>query len=206
MESLYYLDLIGTFVFAISGILAAIDRKFDLFGATILGLVTAVGGGTLRDILIGSTPVGWMLDIHYTLVVLTALPICYFFLPRILKLRKTFFLFDTIGIGIFTIIGIEKTLSLGLSPLIAIMMGVVSAVFGGVIRDILSNKVPLIFRKEIYAFACLCGGTIYYLLISIMGNNGLSISFSIMVVIVIRILAVQKSWNIPFVPKQKEGA
>lgn len=206
MESLYYLDLIGTFVFSISGILAAVDREFDLFGATILGLVTAVGGGTLRDILIGSTPVGWMLDTHYTLVVLLALPICYFFLPRILKLRKTFFLFDTIGIGIFTIIGFEKTMSLGLSPIIAIMMGVVSAVFGGVIRDILSNKIPLVFRKEVYAFACLSGAVVHYFLTTVIGSNTISMTISILVVIMIRILAVLKSWNIPFIPKQKEGA
>lgn len=200
MEALYYIDLIGTFVFAISGILAAIRHRLDLFGAIILGLVTAVGGGTLRDILIGATPVGWMQDNNYIILVIAALPLCYFLKPQIQKLRKTFFLFDTIGIAIFTIIGLEKTLSYGLSPVMAIMMGVTSAVFGGVIRDILTNEVPLIFRKEVYAFACLTGAVVHYFLISAMGSNAISMSISILVVIVMRILAVKKKWNIPFNP------
>lgn len=200
MDALYYIDLIGTFVFAISGVLAAIENKLDLFGATILGLVTAVGGGTLRDILIGSTPVGWMADNNYIILILLTLPLCYFFQSKILGLRKTFFLFDTIGIGLFTVIGVEKTLSLGLSPVIAMMMGVVSAVFGGVIRDILTNRVPLVFRKEVYAFACLTGAIVHYLLLTYLGNNDLYVFISIAVVIVIRILAVTRKWNIPFNP------
>jgi len=200
MEVLYYIDLVGTFVFAISGVLAAIENKLDLFGATILGLVTAVGGGTLRDILIGSTPVGWMADNNYVILILLTLPICYFFQSRILGLRKTFFLFDTIGIGLFTILGVEKTLNLGLSPAIAMMMGVVSAVFGGVIRDILTNRVPLVFRKEVYAFACLAGAIVHYLLIRFNGSSEINVLFSILVVIVIRILAVKRKWNIPFNP------
>jgi len=203
MAALYYIDLLGTFVFAISGVLAAIENKFDLFGATILGLVTAVGGGTLRDILIGATPVGWMADQNYLILILLTLPLCYLFQSHIKGLRKAFFLFDTIGIGLFTIIGVEKTLSLGLSPAIAIMMGVVSAVFGGVIRDILSNRVPLVFRKEVYAFACLAGAIVYYFLITFNPGHGMNVFISILVVIILRILAVKKKWNIPFNPIQR---
>ena len=200
MEALYYIDLIGTFVFAISGVLAAIENKFDLFGATILGLVTAVGGGTLRDVLIGATPVGWMEDINYLILILLTLPICYFFQSHIKGLRKTFFLFDTLGIGLFTILGVEKTLNLGLSPAIAIMMGVVSAVFGGIIRDVLSNRIPLVFRKEVYAFACLAGAIVYYTLISFNGTSEINVVVSILVVIIIRILSVKNKWNIPYNP------
>jgi uncharacterized membrane protein YeiH len=116
LDLIYSVDLLGTFVFAISGIMAAIEKKFDLFGAITLGFVTAVGGGTLRDMLIGRTPVGWMLDINYFLVIVSAMPICYFFSSRILRLRKGLFLFDTVGIGLFTVLGLQKTLDAGLSP------------------------------------------------------------------------------------------
>ena len=113
MELIYAVDLFGTLVFAISGVLAAVEKKFDLVGTFILGLVTAVGGGTLRDVLIGATPVGWMNDLNYLYAILLALPICYFFQTGIQKLRKGVFLFDTIGIGLFTILGLQKTLDIG---------------------------------------------------------------------------------------------
>ena len=154
-QLIYILDLTGTFVFAISGTLTAINKKFDIFGAAVIAFVTAVGGGTIRDLLIGSQPVGWMRDLNYLVVIAAAVPISLLFRHYILKLRRTMFLFDTIGIGLFTILGLQKTLSFGLAPVVALMMGIVSAVFGGVVRDILCNEVPLIFRKEIYA--CLEG-------------------------------------------------
>jgi len=197
MEYFYYIDLVGTFVFAISGASAAIDRKFDIFGAFVLGLVTAVGGGTLRDVLIGSTPVGWMLDLNYLLIIAAGVIANFLFRKIIKRLHKTMFLFDTIGIGLFTILGLQKTLSLGLSPIIAVMMGTVSAVFGGVIRDVLANEVPLIFRKEIYATACLAGGIIYLLLNQIIADHLFAALFSIACVIVIRVLAVLKKWSLP---------
>lgn len=197
MNLINFIDYAGTLVFAISGVLAGVDRKFDLFGVYILGFVTAVGGGTLRDVLIGSTPVGWMQNEIYVYLIASALPITYFTRPVIERMKKSFFLFDTIGIGLFTILGLQKTLSVGLSPLIAVMMGVVSAVFGGVIRDVLSSHSPLIFRKEIYAFACLAGAVLYLILDQFF-IEPVSITASILVVIVIRILAIWKHWNLPF--------
>lgn len=201
MSILYFIDLIGTLVFAISGVLAAVDKKFDLFGATIIGIVTAVGGGTLRDMMIGATPVGWMRDINYLIVIFASLPLCYFFKNTILKLRKSVFLFDTIGIGLFTIFGLQKTLDMGLSPIVAIMMGITSAVFGGVIRDVLSNEVPLIFRKEIYASACLAGAIVFLSLEYFIKGAPINIVISILVVFVIRYFAVVKKWDLPFNPK-----
>lgn len=194
---IYAIDIIGTFVFAVSGALAASDKRFDIFGAGILALVTAVGGGTLRDVLIGSTPVGWMKDLNYLIVIGAAVLISYFFKRHILKLRRTMFLFDTIGIGLFTILGLQKTLSLGLSPVIAIMMGTVSAVFGGVLRDVLSNEVPLIFRKEIYATACLAGGMCFVLLEWIWTAPAVNMLVAIGVIITIRTLAVWRGWGLP---------
>lgn len=200
MDLIYGIDLFGTLVFAISGVLAAVEKKFDLVGATIIGLVTAVGGGTLRDVLIGDTPVSWMKDLNYLYVVLAALPLCYFFQRPILKLRKGVFLFDTIGIGLFTILGLQKTLEIGLSPIIAVLMGIVSATFGGVIRDVLSNEVPLIFRKEIYASACLVGGLTFLLIEYFFAGNTFNMIWAILIVIIIRYLAVKKNWSLPFNP------
>lgn len=199
MNVIYTIDLAGTLVFAISGALAASEKQLDIFGASIFALVTAVGGGTLRDVLIGSTPVGWMKDLNYLIIIIIALPVSYFFKTYILRLRKTMFLFDTIGIGLFTVLGLQKTLSLGLSPAIAIIMGAVSAVFGGVIRDVLSNEVPLILRKEIYATACLAGGCVFLLSEWIFSNPNLSMIIAIVFIIIIRMLAVLRHWELPFV-------
>lgn len=200
MNLIYGIDLFGTLVFAISGVLVAIEKKFDLIGAIIIGIVTAVGGGTLRDVLIGETPVGWMKDLNYLYVIFTAIPLCFFFQKSIQKLRKGIFLFDTIGIGLFTILGLQKTLGVGLSPVIALMMGIVSAVFGGVIRDVLTNEIPLIFRKEIYASACLVGGLVFLEMEYFAPALIYNVPVSILVVIIIRYLAVRKNWTLPFRP------
>jgi uncharacterized membrane protein YeiH len=202
LDLIYTVDLLGTFVFAISGIMAAMEKKFDLFGAITLGFVTAVGGGTLRDMLIGQTPVGWMQDINYFLVIVSAMPVCYFFSGRILRLRKGLFLFDTIGIGLFTVLGLQKTLDAGLSPIVAITMGVVSAVFGGVIRDVLSNIEPLIFRKEIYASACLAGGVAFLILSHFISVNEVNMLISIFFIIIIRYLAIRRKWSLLYLPKE----
>jgi uncharacterized membrane protein YeiH len=196
MNWIYCIDLLGTFVFAISGVLAGVDKKFDLVGASVLGLVTAVGGGTLRDVLIGETPVGWMKDLNYLFVIFAALPLSYIFKDMILKFRRSMFLFDTIGIGLFTILGLQKTLNVGLSPVVAVLMGSVSAVFGGVIRDVLSNEIPLIFRKEIYATACLVGGIVFLVLESFVKGSMYNMLIAMLVVIIIRYLAVRYQWSL----------
>lgn len=196
MNWIYSIDLIGTFVFAISGVLAGVDKKFDLVGASVLGLVTAVGGGTLRDVLIGETPVGWMKDLNYIYVIFAALPLTYLFKNVILKFRRSMFLFDTIGIGLFTILGLQKTLNVGLSPVVALLMGSVSAVFGGVIRDVLSNEIPLIFRKEIYATACLVGGIVFLVLESFVKGSVYNMLIAMLVVIIIRYMAVRYQWSL----------
>lgn len=198
MTWIYVLDLIGTLVFAISGVLTAIDKRFDLVGSIIIGTVTAIGGGTLRDVLIGNTPVGWMLDANYLMVIGAAVLLSYIFRQKIIRLRKGMFLFDTIGIGLFTILGLEKTLNIGLSIPIALIMGIVSAVFGGVIRDVLTNEIPLIFRKEIYATACLIGGIVYLLMLSVSDYNNLNMIISMSVVVIIRYLSVSKGWSLHF--------
>lgn len=201
MTYLYIIDLIGTLVFAISGVLVAVEKQFDWVGAAVIGFVTAIGGGTLRDVMIGRTPVGWMQDTNYLIVILASLPLIFYFRKYILRLRRSLFLFDTIGIGLFTILGLEKTLEAGLSPLVAVLMGMVSAVFGGVTRDVLTNEIPLIFRKEIYASACIAGGIIFLIMEQVSSIYLLNLWLSIGVVIMIRSLAVVKHWSMPFNPK-----
>lgn len=196
MTILYHIDLIGTMVFAISGALTAMDKKLDFFGMTAVAFITALGGGTLRDVLMGSTPVGWMNDLTYLLMVMGGFLVSILFARHIQKLRRTFFLFDTIGISVFTVLGIQKALSLGLHPVIAIIMGMVSAVFGGVIRDMICNEIPLIFRKEIYALTCILGGVVFVTLKYLDVPIKADIIITIGVIMTIRLLSVRLKWNV----------
>ena len=196
MTWIYALDLFGTMVFAISGVLTAIDKRFDLVGSLVIGIVTAIGGGTLRDTLIGRFPVGWLQDPNYLYVIFLGFLLAYFFQRSILSLRRSMFLFDTIGIGLFTILGIQTAAGFELAPLPCLLMGVISAVFGGVIRDVLTNEIPLIFRKEIYATACLLGGLTYLLLEQFSNYLEINILFSMAVVMVIRYWSIRKGWGL----------
>lgn len=198
MNWIYFVDLFGTAVFAISGVLTAMHKKFDLVGTLIIGFVTAIGGGTLRDILIGRFPVGWLEDRNYFFAILAGYLIAYFFEQQIIKLRKSMFLFDTIGIGLFTILGIQIALEQGLRTESCLLMGVISACFGGVIRDVLTNEIPLIFRREIYATACLLGGIVYLLLVEFSTNENLNILVAIATVIIIRYLSIRYKWSLNF--------
>ena len=189
-EVLYILDLIGTLVFAISGSMAASSKKLDLFGAAFIAFVTAVGGGTVRDLLLGTTPVGWMQDTTYIYVILSGVGITFLFKAVVRKLSKTLFLFDTIGIGVFTILGLSKALILEVPAPIAVMMGMFSAVLGGVIRDILINEIPLIFRKEIYAMACVAGGTAFVFLQDVLSFEW-NVVATISLIIAIRIVVIK---------------
>lgn len=194
---LYTADLIGTFVFAISGVMVASQKKFDVFGTFVIAFVTAIGGGTLRDVLIGSTPVGWIKEPAYIYIIIVACITSILLKNYILKLSKTLFLFDTIGIGVFTILGLEKALGVGVSPIVAVMMGTISAVFGGVVRDVLCNEEPLIFRKEIYATPCIAGGIIYVILDGFVAQSDVIIGATMASIIGIRLLAVKYHWSLP---------
>jgi len=197
LELIYILDLIGTFVFAISGLRVAAKKQMDLFGASVIGFVTAVGGGTTRDVLLGSYPVAWIQDLNYPLVIILAVPFTLLFRKYIVSLRRTFFLFDTIGIALFTISGMQKALDLGIHPGLAIVMGMVSAVVGGVIRDTLCNEIPLIFRKEIYATACLAGALVFFFLgkLEIAANTNYLITT--LVIVAIRVVAIKFKLSMP---------
>ncbi|MCW3807143.1 trimeric intracellular cation channel family protein [Plebeiibacterium marinum] len=204
MNLLDFADYAGTCAFAISGTLSALEKKLDLFGATFIGVVTAVGGGTIRDILMGNTPVTWISNVEYFILICASIFLTFIFYKRIIKLKQTLSLFDTIGIGVFTIIGIEKAIVFGLSSPICMVMGLSSAVVGGVLRDTLCNDVPLIFHKEIYATACIAGGTIYLILHYYGVNLYFSQSITILSIIAIRLLAIKFNLSLPKITVSEE--
>ncbi|NVJ86427.1 MAG: trimeric intracellular cation channel family protein [Algoriphagus sp.] len=193
----YALELVGTFVFAISGALAIREREHDLFGAGFTGFITAIGGGTLRDILLDAYPLVWIGDIYFLYAILLGVLAAFIFPNFLSRLRKTFFLFDTLGIGFFTVLGVEKALSLGVRPEIAAIMGMFSAVMGGVIRDTLTNEIPILFRKEIYASACLAGAILYLVLNYFGLDRDWNLLISMSTVISIRMIAVKYQLSLP---------
>jgi uncharacterized membrane protein YeiH len=197
------IDILGTIAFAISGVLVAMNKRLDAFGVFIIAFVTAVGGGTLRDALIGNTPVFWMRDMTFITVISIAALLAMLFRDKLKHLRRSLFLFDTIGIGLYTVIGIEKGLTADLHPVICITLGTISACFGGVIRDILCNDIPVIFHKEIYATACIVGGMVYFLLREFTGDVNLIFLIAGAVVIAIRLLAVVFKISLPSLYKKE---
>jgi uncharacterized membrane protein YeiH len=191
------LDLLGTIAFAISGALAAMSRKLDLFGIFIIAFVTAIGGGTLRDILIGQTPVTWMENTMYIYLIGIVTILAIIFRNKINYLKTSLFLFDTIGLGIFTITGVETGIKNDLDPIISIALGAMTGTFGGVIRDILCNEIPVIFRKEIYATACLVGALAFVVLHDYGVNPDLTYIITSLTVISIRLLVVKYKISLP---------
>lgn len=193
----YTLEMLGTVAFAFSGALAGFNKQMDIFGIFVVAFATAMGGGMLRDVLIGNTPVIWMQDLTYLLVVAIGTVIALIFRKRLLYLRLSLFLFDTIGLGIFTIIGIEKGIEAGLHPIICITLGTMTGCFGGVVRDILCNDIPVIFRKEIYATICILGGLVFFLLKQINLTNDLIYVLTSLLIIFFRLVAVKYKWSLP---------
>ena len=197
------LEYIGTFAFAISGIRLAATKNFDLFGAYVVGFVTAIGGGTIRDLLLGLTPF-WMLQASYFLWSAIALLFVIIFRRHLIKLNNTFFIFDTIGLALFTVVGIEKTLDFDFPFWVAIIMGTITGSAGGIMRDILINEIPLIFRKEIYALACIIGGICYFICIHSGVNFHITQIISAISVILTRIIAVRFHIGLPLIKEEKK--
>ncbi len=190
------LDFIGTFAFAISGIRLASARRFDLFGAYVVGFTTAVGGGTVRDLMLGLTPF-WMLNPTYLICTAFAVIWVAVFGKALIRQNNTWFLFDTIGLAVFTVTGMERTLSLGFPGWTAIIMGTMTGAAGGVFRDVFINVEPLIFRKEIYASACVLGG-LAYLACGMLGAGSITSGVVCSItVIVMRLLAVKFHLSLP---------
>lgn len=191
------LDVLGTIAFAISGALSAMNRRLDLFGIFIIAFVTAIGGGTIRDVLIGNTPVTWMENTVYVYLIGIVTMLAIIFRNKLNYLKKSLFLFDTIGLGVFTITGVETGISNGLDPIISMALGAMTGTFGGVVRDILCNEIPVIFRKEIYATACLMGALAYIILYDLNVDADIIYLVTTLIVIIIRLIVVKYHITLP---------
>ena len=202
MQLFTIIDILGTVAFSISGVLTAMNKKMDPFGILIIATVTSVGGGTLRDILVGRVPVSWMLDMTFIYVILISSVFAVVFRAKLKYFRKSLFLFDTIGIALYTATGVQIGLAADLHPLVCIALGMMSACFGGVLRDILCNEIPIIFRKEIYATACMVGGAIFLLLKHFKIENTMAVIIAGLVIIGIRIFAVVYKLQLPSIYKK----
>ncbi len=197
MESLTIIEISGTVAFSIAGAFAAMEKRLDLFGIFIIAFVTAMGGGTLRDVLIGEVPVKWMLDLSSGFIVVLSTTAALLFTRVLQNYHKILLLFDSIGLGFFTVVGIQTGVSLELHPIICIALGTITACFGGVIRDILLNNIPLIFEKEIYATACIFGGALFFLLRNVEFTYFPIEIISLVSVVLFRLLAVKYDWQLP---------
>ncbi|MGL6159808.1 trimeric intracellular cation channel family protein [Microbulbifer sp.] len=193
-QLLYWFDLIGIVVFAFTGVLAAGHKQMDLFGAVVLACVTATGGGTIRDIIL-NIPVFWLQDSHY-LWIASVTGVVSFYLIRYLQVpMRLLAIADAMGLAVFTVIGTQKVLELGHSPAIAIVMGVMTGTFGGLIRDILCGDIPLLLRREIYATASLSGAAILVVLDATGAVPGtMVVGIAVLVTLFIRLAALR--WNL----------
>ncbi len=194
---LHIIEILGLFSFGVSGAFFAMEKKLDPFGVIIISFVTALGGGTLRDVLIGTLPVGWLRNETATVTILISAVASMFFEARLRKFTTTLFLFDALGLGLFTIVGIEKALELHFSIGVCIALGTITASFGGVIRDVLLNNVPLVFRKEIYALASIIGGLVYFLFRKIELDADMAKIICILLIFAIRLIAVKYQLGLP---------
>ena len=201
---LYIVEMVGAFAAAISGIRQASMKRFDWFGAYIVGLVTALGGGTLRDVLL-DIPVFWTRSWDYFAVTGISMSVVIAFQKQLVRRLNMLLVFDAVGLAMFTVIGVEKTLAIGLPVWVAIAMGLITGAFGGVLRDILINEEPLIFRKDIYAMACLLGGVAYGAVMAFGGNAVACGVACAVVTLTVRVLALRFGWHLPMMHPDDDG-
>ncbi|BAP29876.1 YadS protein [Chryseobacterium sp. StRB126] len=193
----FAIEVLGTIAFSMSGSFAAMQKRLDPFGVLIIAFVTSVGGGTVRDLLL-DIPVFWMHDLLMCALIIITSVVSMVFKSLEKNFKVTLFIFDSFGLGLFTIIGIQKGLNVGIHPLICIGLGTITGCFGGIIRDILLNRIPLIFRKEIYATACIVGGAAFLLMTKYTPLSYTFVQiFTILLIVAIRTLAVKYQWQIP---------
>ena len=192
----YFLEIAATLFYAISGVRLAAVKKFDWFGAYTIGFVTAIGGGTMRDVFLKCNPF-WMLDPWYCVATFVGFVVVVVLKKKLVKIEGTFYIFDAIGLALFVDVGIYKTLMLGFPMWVAIIMGTITGAMGGVIRDIFINEEPLVFRKEIYATACIAGGIIYWLTGLVGGDEIAQLLTCAAFIIVLRFYAVKHNLSFP---------
>lgn len=200
MTALSIITYLGVFAFAVTGVLKARTKRFDVFGASVLAFVMAYGGGTVRDLLIGIHPVNWINDYFAIGIVLIATIVAFFFQLNNRVIKKLIFWIDAFGIGLFTIVGMQIALQAGISNGYSLVMGIITATFGGLLADVLCNKVPNLLKPgELYATACIIGGSFYLLLIHFFVNTTISMVIGILITAAIRIYSIRKKLQLPVI-------
>lgn len=195
---LYFLDLAGTAVFALSGVLLASKLRMDPFGMLVLATVTAIGGGTIRDAVLGATPVFWITNDLYLWVILGTYVLSFFLLRCSWKLPwYTLPVADAIGLAVFVAIGVDKSLSFGSSAMVAVLMGTLTGCGGGIIRDVLAREIPLVLQKEVYATACIAGGTVHTLLLANSSSAQIASVAGMITTLAIRLAAIRWQFSLP---------
>ncbi len=192
----FVIKLLGTIAFTISGAFSAMQKRLDIFGVLVIAFITAIGGGTIRDMLIGYTPVSWLRNLHTPVLITVTAVAATLFKKHIKSFKVTLFLFDALGLGLFTLIGIQKGIDASLNTGVCVILGTITGCFGGVLRDVLLNNIPLVFHKEIYATACITGGGLYFILITFTDPNWAKI-IAVVVICGIRMLAVKYDLKLP---------
>ncbi len=200
MTTLSIITYLGVFAFAVTGVLKARTKRFDVFGAAVLAFVMAYGGGTVRDVLIGIHPVNWINDYFAIGIVIIATLISFFFQLNNRLIKKLIFWIDAFGIGLFTIVGMQIALQAGISRGYSLVMGIITATFGGLLADVLCNKVPSLLKPgELYATACIMGGGCYLLLIECHINTTISMIVGVIITAAIRIYSIRKKLQLPVI-------
>jgi len=198
LDPIYFLAMMGTAVFALSGAMAAARKELDIFGFIIVGLAPAVGGGTIRDLLLDADYVFWMKDLNYIYVASTVAIISFFQVHRLDGKRYTLLMWaDAFGLALFTVMGTQVAMTFNVHPVIAVVMGMITGTFGGMIRDVICNEVPFLLKKEIYALAAIAGSCMYLLLIELGIPTQGSMVVSIAVTFMVRGLAIVLRWSLP---------
>ena len=196
-DLLRLIDILGTISFAVSGVFAAMQKKLDLFGVLVIAFITAAGGGTLRDMLLGDLPVSWMRNLIYPVLIIVTTVVTILFRKIVGNFQATLLLFDSLGLGFFTVFGLQKGIAFDLHPGICIALGTITGCFGGVIRDISLGSIPLIFQKEIYASASILGGVAYFLLLLIPISQNFIETIVIAIIFAMRIVVVYFKLSLP---------
>lgn len=196
----YALEIVATLFYAISGIRLAAVKRFDWFGAYSVGFVTAIGGGTMRDVFLGVNPF-WMLDVWYCVATVAALAVVILLRKYLVKIEGLYYIFDAFGLALFVDVGIYKTLMMGFPMWVAIIMGTITGAMGGVLRDVFINEQPLVFRKEIYATCCIAGGLLYWI-VGLFGASAITQQIACgAIIIAVRFFAVKHNWSMPAMTK-----
>ncbi|MCL1623132.1 trimeric intracellular cation channel family protein [Moraxella sp. Tifton1] len=194
---IYLLDMVGIIACAFAGTTLALHKRFDFFGCILVSMVNAIGGGTIRDVMLDRHPLFWMTDLNYVIVITTTSLICQIFFTLYQKIDWTLKFFDAIGLAAFSVIGLKVGLAFGTHPMIAVMMAVLTSIAGGIMRDMICNEIPLVLQKEIYISASLAGSLLYFLLAKIGVATSLHDTLTLATIFGVRMLAVMFDWHLP---------